>query len=89
MSFEASCEIGAEQTSVSLAVTRCPPGTTRPEAAWAVQARAGIRHRLDPTGLLLDLTWHEGLTGGEGPAPIGELRNRALPVTAGLSVALG
>lgn len=89
VSFEVSCEIGVEQTSLFLAVTQCPPNTGRSEIEWAVQAGAGLRYALDRSSLLLDVTWHHGLTGLQDPIVDRELKNRAFMVSTGLSVPLG
>jgi hypothetical protein len=89
VSFEVSCEIGVEQTSLFLAVTQCPPNTGRSEIEWAVQAGGGLRYALERFSLLLDVTWHHGLTGLQDPIQDLELRNRAFTVSTGLSVPIG
>ena len=89
VSFEVSCEIGVEQTSLFLAVAQCPPDTGRSEVEWAVQAGAGLRWALTRSSLLLDVTWHHGLTGLEDPLSDRELKNRAFLVSTALSVPVG
>lgn len=89
VSFEVSCEIGAEPTSLFLAVTQCPPDAERSETEWALQAGAGLRYALGAYRVLLDVTWHHGLTGLEDPLVDRELKNRAFLVSTGLSVPLG
>lgn len=86
LAFELSCKAGVEESTLFLSVTDCPPTTGRSEIEWAVEAGAGVLYALDGYSLLLDFTWHHGLSSLQGAVAGQELYNRAFAVSTGFSV---